>query len=133
MLLHLIANLHFQYLSEHLIRRTARRMVEDGYLDAGYEYIIVDDCWSEYSRDNETSRLVADLKRFPRGMKDLADYVSLVFLKYDLYNFNIYIYSICSGSFSWAEIRNLPGLRNKNMWRISGNYWLRGNRRANVC
>lgn len=50
-------------------------MVDDGYLDAGYEYVIVDDCWSEHTRDSETNRLVPDKKRFPSGMKDLADYV----------------------------------------------------------
>jgi hypothetical protein len=26
-------------------------MVEDGYLEAGYEYIIVDDCWLAMTRD----------------------------------------------------------------------------------
>lgn len=62
--------------SDTLIRRTARRMFDDGYLNAGYEYIILGDCWSELSRDNVTKRLIADRKRFPSGMKDLADYVS---------------------------------------------------------
>jgi hypothetical protein len=31
----------------------ADRMVEDGYLDAGYEYIIVDDCWLAPTRDSD--------------------------------------------------------------------------------
>lgn len=52
----------------------ADKMVSDGYLKAGYEYIIVDDCWSAMERDEE-DRLVADPIRFPSGMKALADYV----------------------------------------------------------
>lgn len=47
----------------------------DGYQEAGYEYIIIDDCWSEKVRDS-AGKLVADKKRFPNGMKYIADYVS---------------------------------------------------------
>lgn len=50
-------------------------MVSEGYLDAGYEYLIIDDCWLEHDRDPETQRLVPDRKRFPNGMKAVADYV----------------------------------------------------------
>lgn len=50
-------------------------MVSDGYLAAGYEYIIIDDCWAEKYR-NEDSKLIPDSKRFPSGMKALSDYVS---------------------------------------------------------
>lgn len=50
-------------------------MVSDGYLAAGYEYIIIDDCWAEKYR-NDDSKLIPDSKRFPSGMKALSDYVS---------------------------------------------------------
>lgn len=60
--------------SESLIKRTANYMAHNGYLDAGYEYIIIDDCWSEMERD-KNNRLVPDHERFPSGMKALADYV----------------------------------------------------------
>lgn len=46
-----------------------------GFLDAGYEYVIIDDCWSEMQRDNLTGRLVPNRKRFPHGFYDLSDYV----------------------------------------------------------
>lgn len=68
--------------SEKLIKRTASRMAEDGYLTAGYEYVIVDDCWSEWTRDNVTRRLVPDRKRFPSGMAHLADYVICMLFYY---------------------------------------------------
>jgi hypothetical protein len=34
----------------------ADRLVDDGYLELGYEYIIVDDCWLAMTRD-ENNRL----------------------------------------------------------------------------
>lgn len=56
--------------------RAADLMAANGYRDAGYEYIIIDDCWMEMERNKETQRLVADRKRFPHGIKALADYVN---------------------------------------------------------
>lgn len=51
-------------------------MVNDGYKDAGYEYVIIDDCWLEKNRTTD-GKLQADKKRFPNGMKHLSDYVSI--------------------------------------------------------
>lgn len=67
--------LYSVWCSEKLFRRAADRLVSDGYKDAGYEYVIIDDCWMEHKRDPQTGRLVADRKRFPSGIKALADYV----------------------------------------------------------
>ena len=63
----------------------ADRMVEDGYLKVGYEYVNIDDCWSEYQRDNVTKRLVPNKERFPNGMKALADYIHSKGLKLGIY------------------------------------------------
>lgn len=54
-------------------------LVGEGYANAGYEYINVDDCWLEKER-SIFGELVPDRTRFPRGMKSLADYVSLQLL-----------------------------------------------------
>ena len=51
-------------------------MAADGFKDAGYEYVIIDDCWLAKERD-ENRRLQPDPDRFPNGIKALADYVSL--------------------------------------------------------
>lgn len=51
-------------------------MVKEGWKEAGYEYVCIDDCWPYYQRDNR-GRLQADPKRFPGGIKKLADYVSM--------------------------------------------------------
>ena len=61
--------------SERLIMQMADHMAAEGYKDAGYEYVCIDDCWLAGERDNN-SRLQPDPKRFPSGMKALADYVS---------------------------------------------------------
>ena len=36
--------------SEALIRTQAQLLVQGGYLAAGYEYIIIDDCWLNHTR-----------------------------------------------------------------------------------
>ncbi|EPB71336.1 hypothetical protein ANCCEY_09554 [Ancylostoma ceylanicum] len=61
-------------INEKLYQTMADRLVSDGYLDAGYNRIHVDDCWMAKSRDTN-GRLLADPDRFPSGIKALADYV----------------------------------------------------------
>jgi hypothetical protein len=36
--------------SEKLIRTQAQLLVEGGYLAAGYNYMMIDDCWLSHSR-----------------------------------------------------------------------------------
>lgn len=64
-------------ISEQLFMRMADLMVSEGYLAAGYDHVNIDDCWSEMKRDS-SGRLVPDKKRFPNGMKHLADYVGIL-------------------------------------------------------
>ncbi|PZC76086.1 hypothetical protein B5X24_HaOG205164 [Helicoverpa armigera] len=71
-------------LNEKLILSVADSFYNEGYQEAGYEYIIIDDCWSERQRD-ENGRLVPDKRRFPRGMKFLADYIHAKGLKFGIY------------------------------------------------
>lgn len=72
-------------INEQLIRDTADIMVEKGLLDLGYEYLVIDDCWSLKERD-ENGRLVADPEKFPNGMKAVADYVHSKGLKFGMYS-----------------------------------------------
>jgi alpha-galactosidase len=69
---------------EKLIRETADAMVETGMLDAGYKYLVIDDCW-QVDRD-PSGRIIADPQRFPGGMKALAEYVHSKGLKFGLYS-----------------------------------------------
>lgn len=61
--------------SERLYMQMADVMVKEGWKEAGYEYVCLDDCWPSYYRDTK-GRLQADPRRFPGGIKQLADYVS---------------------------------------------------------
>ena len=72
-------------INEQLIFDTADKMVETGLLELGYEYLVIDDCWSLRERD-ENGRLVADPKKFPHGMKAVADYVHSKGLKFGMYS-----------------------------------------------
>jgi alpha-galactosidase len=70
--------------SENLIKETADAIIATGMKDAGYEYIVIDDCW-QVSRDAE-GNIIPDAKRFPSGMRALADYVHSKGLKFGLYS-----------------------------------------------
>ena len=43
-------------ISEDLIRETVDAMKEQGLLEAGYEYVVIDDCWSLKERERSTCR-----------------------------------------------------------------------------
>lgn len=72
-------------INEQLIIETTDAIVEKGYRDAGYEYVVIDDCWALKSRD-ENGYLVPDPEKFPHGMKYLADYVHSKGLKFGMYS-----------------------------------------------
>ena len=72
-------------IDEALIFDTADKMVESGLRDLGYEYLVIDDCWSERLRSPE-GKLVPDPKKFPHGMKAVADYVHSKGLKFGMYS-----------------------------------------------
>jgi alpha-galactosidase len=70
--------------SEDLIRQMADAMVKSGMKDAGYQYVVIDDCW-QVSRD-QNANIVSDPQRFPSGIKALADYVHARGLKFGIYS-----------------------------------------------
>jgi alpha-galactosidase len=70
--------------SAQLIKQAADAMVSTGMKDAGYQYIVIDDCW-QVSRD-ANGNIVADAQRFPEGIKAVADYVHAKGLKFGIYS-----------------------------------------------
>lgn len=70
--------------SEKLIKEMADAMVTSGMRDAGYIYLVIDDCW-QIDRDAQ-GNILPDPQRFPSGMKALADYVHSKGLKFGLYS-----------------------------------------------
>jgi len=69
---------------ENLLRQTADAMVKSGMKDAGYQYVIIDDCW-QVSRDKD-GNIIADPEHFPSGIKALADYIHSKGLKFGIYS-----------------------------------------------
>jgi len=75
-------------INEAVVRETADAMVASGMAAAGYQYIVIDDCW-QVGRDS-AGNILADPVKFPHGIKALADYVHSKGLKFGIYT--------CAGS-----------------------------------
>ncbi|BAL88016.1 putative alpha-galactosidase [Actinoplanes missouriensis 431] len=71
-------------ISEAKIRAAADAMVSSGMKAAGYQYVVVDDCWQATTRD-AAGNLRSDPVRFPSGMKALGDYIHGKGLKFGIY------------------------------------------------
>jgi alpha-galactosidase len=72
---------------KHTDRHTcasADAMVASGMRAAGYQYVNIDDCWMALERNADGS-LSPDPKKFPSGMKAVADYVHAKGLKLGIY------------------------------------------------
>jgi len=70
--------------NEQTVRDTADAMVSSGMRDAGYQYVVIDDCW-QGPRD-PGGVITADTLKFPSGIKALADYVHSRGLKFGIYS-----------------------------------------------
>jgi len=83
--------------NEDLIKQTAMAMHTNGMQAAGYEYVVIDDCWmagrnvttgtadkAAAGRD-ASGHLIPDPQYFPNGIKALADYVHSLGLKFGIY------------------------------------------------
>lgn len=79
--------------SEELLMGMADAIVSSGMKDAGYEYVVIDDCW-QVGRD-ENGEIIVDKVHFPHGIKYLADYIHSKGLKFGIYS--------CAGSKTCAE------------------------------
>ena len=84
--------------NETVVRKVADAMVSSGMKDAGYQYVVIDDCW-QGERDS-LGFIHADPQRFPSGMKTLAHYIHSKGLKFGIYS--------CAGIKTCA---GLPGSR----------------------
>lgn len=88
-------NTFAENINADLIKETADKMVELGLVDAGYNYLVIDDYWSEKERDPETGKIVPDKNKFPNGMKEVSDYVHSKGLKFGMYS--------CAGTRTCAD------------------------------
>jgi alpha-galactosidase len=70
--------------SASLIEGEADALVASGMKAAGYQYVVIDDCW-QVGRD-ANGNILADPQRFPQGIKPVADYVHGKGLKFGIYS-----------------------------------------------
>lgn len=71
-------------INEQMIRDITDAMVTSGLKDAGYEYIIIDDCW--HGERDSLGFIHSDPEKFPSGIKALADYIHSKGLKFGIYS-----------------------------------------------
>jgi alpha-galactosidase len=71
-------------INQQLFTNTADEMVKLGLNKLGYNYVNIDDCWMQKTRDaNGNLQVNSDL--FPNGMKWLGDYIHGKGLKFGIY------------------------------------------------
>ena len=71
-------------INEDIVRKTADAMVSSGMRNAGYQYVVIDDCW--HGKRDANGFIQADPQKFPSGIKALADYVHSKGLKFGIYS-----------------------------------------------
>lgn len=83
------------------VKQAGNALVRSGMRDAGYRYVIVDDCWYAPTRSGNGS-LRADPRRFPSGMRALGRYLHRRGLLFGIYE--------SSGPQTCAQVNGLyPG------------------------
>ena len=71
-------------INEDNMRECMDAIVEEGLLDAGYEYFVIDGGWRD-THLTENGELLANPDKFPNGIKALADYAHSRGLKFGLH------------------------------------------------
>ncbi|KAK7006262.1 alpha-galactosidase [Favolaschia claudopus] len=90
-------------INQTLILETTQLIKSLGLSDIGYNYVNIDDCYSEKQR-NANGDIVADKVRFPMGMRWLTDKIHSVGLKAGIYSdAGWYTCALYPGSFQNEE------------------------------
>jgi alpha-galactosidase len=71
-------------IDETIVKQIADAMVASGMRDAGYQYVVIDDCW-QLDRDAK-GNIIPDAKAFPSGIQALADTIHSKGLKFGIYS-----------------------------------------------
>jgi alpha-galactosidase len=77
-------NIYACDVNEKLVKEVAKAMVDRGLKDAGYEYVVIDDCW--HGVRDSLGFITADPVKFPSGIKALSDYIHSLGLKFGIYS-----------------------------------------------
>lgn len=71
-------------INEQNMKECMDAIVQNGLLDAGYEYFVIDGGWRD-TKLGPNGELLANPEKFPHGMKALADYAHSKGLKFGLH------------------------------------------------
>lgn len=71
-------------IDEKTVRAVTDAIVTSGMKDAGYRYVVIDDCW--HGERDADGFITSDAKKFPSGIKAIADYVHSKGLKFGIYS-----------------------------------------------
>lgn len=80
-------NTFHNHIDEKLILETADAMKATGFLEAGYKYVNLDDCWQSSMRD-KNGKLQGDLTTFPSGIPALVRNLNEKGFKAGIYSSN---------------------------------------------
>jgi alpha-galactosidase len=75
-----------QKVTDEAVCEMADAMLSTGLKDCGYDYVVIDDCWSVKDHRDGSGDLIPDPERFPGGIKPVADYVHSRGLKFGIYS-----------------------------------------------
>lgn len=73
-------------INETIILETAQKIIDLGLKDAGYEYVNMDDYWSDLSGRDSNGELVPDPTKFPDGIDGVASKIHALGLKVGIYS-----------------------------------------------
>jgi alpha-galactosidase len=74
-------------INESVFLRIGQLFIDLGLKDLGYEYVNIDDCWSDQQRKRGSDgRIIPDARKFPNGIKGLADKLHAMGLKVGIYS-----------------------------------------------
>ena len=72
--------------SEEVLLSQAKLIVDLGFKDLGYQYILLDDCWSNGRNTSGNGSIIVDTQKFPRGMAAVANSIHDLGLKFGMYS-----------------------------------------------
>jgi alpha-galactosidase len=74
-------------INESVFLKTAQQMENLGLRAAGYQYVNIDDCWSDNQKRRDSSgKILPDLKKFPNGISGLVEKIHEQGLKVGIYS-----------------------------------------------
>lgn len=71
---------------EALLETSAQAIADLGLRDIGYEYVILDDCWSNGRNTSGNGSIIVDTTKFPRGMAAVGNDIHSLGLKFGMYS-----------------------------------------------